>query len=60
MKELNASLASYETIKKFKVLDHDFVIGDQLTASLKVKRKACNEKYKDIFDGFYTGADGAD
>jgi long-chain acyl-CoA synthetase len=66
-KEINSVLASYETVKKFKVLDHDFTIGDRpeekdqpgaglITPSLKLKRKAVNERYKDIFDGFY--ADG--
>jgi long-chain acyl-CoA synthetase len=61
VKDVNSSLASYETLKKFKILDHDFAIGDQLTPSLKVKRKHCNEKYKDLFDSFYAGdAGGAD
>jgi long-chain acyl-CoA synthetase len=51
--EVNKGLASYESLKRFSVLDHDFEIGDQLTPTLKVKRKVCNERYKDIFDGFY-------
>jgi len=43
------------------VLDHDFVVGDQLTPSLKVKRKVCNERYQNLFDAFYAGgAGGAD
>ena len=58
LKDINSSLASYETLKKFKILDHDFAIGDQLTPSLKVKRKLCNERYKDILDGFYAGDAG--
>jgi long-chain acyl-CoA synthetase len=58
LKDVNASLASYESIKKVKVLDHDFVVGEQLTPSLKVKRKYCNERYKDIFDAFYSEAGG--
>jgi len=53
VKDVNNGLASYESLKKFKVLDHDFSVGDQLTPSLKVKRKICNERYKDIFDSFY-------
>ncbi|HEY1100677.1 MAG TPA: long-chain fatty acid--CoA ligase [Myxococcota bacterium] len=70
-KQMNTVLASYESIKKWKVLDHDFTVGDKaeekgkpgaelLTPSLKVKRKAVNERYKDIFEGFYAGAGGAD
>jgi long-chain acyl-CoA synthetase len=53
--DVNGSLASYETLKKFKILDHDFEIGDQLTPSMKVKRKVCNERYKDLFDAMYDG-----
>jgi len=66
-KEMNTILASYESIKKWKVLDHDFTVGDKpeekgkpgaelLTPSLKVKRKAVNERYKDILDAFYEGS----
>jgi long-chain acyl-CoA synthetase len=58
VKDVNGTLASYETLKKFKILDHDFVVGDELTPSLKVKRKLCNEKYQAIFDGFYAGDAG--
>ena len=59
VKGANSSLASYETLKKLKILDHDFVIGDQLTPTLKVKRKQCNEKYQEIFDGFYASDTGS-
>jgi long-chain acyl-CoA synthetase len=58
--DFNKGLASYESVKKFKILDHDFEIGDQLTPSLKVKRKLCNDRYKDIFDGIYAGGGGGD
>ncbi|TVQ92507.1 MAG: long-chain fatty acid--CoA ligase [Deltaproteobacteria bacterium] len=55
--KLNANLASYETIKKFAILPSDFTVEDgELTASLKVKRKVVEKKYKDILDGFYEGA----
>lgn len=54
MEKVNAQLASYETIKKFKILDKDFEVGHELTPTLKVKRKLCNEKYKAILDGFYS------
>jgi long-chain acyl-CoA synthetase len=53
MKKVNAQLASYETIKKFKVLERDFEIGQELTPTLKVKRKFANEKYREILDKFY-------
>ncbi len=50
----NKQLASYESIKKFKILEHDFSVeSGEMTPSVKVKRKVVNERYKQIFDGFY-------
>ncbi len=52
--EKNRSLASYETIKKFAILDGDFSQETgELTPTLKVKRKFVSEKYKDILDQLY-------
>ena len=52
----NEQLAKYETIKRFEVLEKDFEVGDELTPTLKVKRKVCNEKYRHLFDGMYDEA----
>lgn len=50
----NSALARYETIKKFAILPSDFSVeSGELTPTLKVKRKVINQRYKDIFDGFY-------
>ena len=54
IKDVNASLASFEQIKKFAILDHDFVIGGQLTPTLKVKRSVCYEQYQDILEALYS------
>jgi long-chain acyl-CoA synthetase len=52
--ESNSELASYETIKKFEILEQDFTIETgELTAKLSVKRKVINSKYGHLFDGFY-------
>lgn len=52
--ETNTHLSSYETIKNFHVLGHDFTQeAGELTPSLKVKRKYCDQKYKEIIDGLY-------
>jgi long-chain acyl-CoA synthetase len=52
--QLNSGLASFETIKKFKLLGEDFSVeAGTLTPSLKVKRKAIEQQYKDDLDGFY-------
>lgn len=50
----NKNLAKYETIKKFHILPNDFSVeSGELTPTLKVKRKVINQRYKNIFDGFY-------
>jgi long-chain acyl-CoA synthetase len=50
----NQELASYETIKKFTILDHDFSVSDgELTPSLKLKRKYCDQKYRDKIEALY-------
>ncbi len=55
--QLNAGLASYETIKKFAILPEEPTVENgQLTASLKLKRKVVEKKYMDVLDGFYKGA----
>jgi long-chain acyl-CoA synthetase len=54
--QLNARLASYETIKKFAFLPVDLSVDTgELTASLKVKRKAVEQKYMHLLDAFYAG-----
>jgi long-chain acyl-CoA synthetase len=51
---INSELASYESIKKFTILDHDFTVADgELTPSLKVKRKFCDQKYKTKIEELY-------
>lgn len=52
--ELNEKLNRWETIKKFKILDHDLTIeSGELTPSMKLKRRVVEEKHKEILDGFY-------
>ena len=42
----NASLATFEQIKRFQIVDREFEVGKQLTPTLKVKRKACAEEFR--------------
>ena len=50
----NATLASYETIKAFRVAPGPFTVdGGELTASLKVKRRTVAEKYAALIESMY-------
>ncbi len=52
--ESNRELASYETIKKFKILEQDFSVETgELTPKLSVKRKVVNSRYGHVLDAFY-------
>jgi long-chain acyl-CoA synthetase len=54
IKELNANLNRWETIKKFIVLEHDLSVeSGEITPSLKVKRKVVEQNYKDRLDALY-------
>jgi long-chain acyl-CoA synthetase len=50
----NASLARVEQIKKFKILPVDWEPGgDELTPTMKLKRKPIGEKYEDEIEALY-------
>jgi long-chain acyl-CoA synthetase len=52
--ELNGRLNRWETLKDFRILDHDMSVeGDELTPSLKVKRKAIEAAYASVLDAMY-------
>lgn len=52
--QTNTHLASFETIKRFSVLPHEFTIeAGELTPSLKVKRKFCDKKYRQQIEALY-------
>ena len=52
---LNVNLNRWEQVKRFTILDHDLTVeaGD-LTPSLKLRRKAVSEKYRDTLDAAYS------
>ena len=51
---VNQHLASYESIKYFRIVPHDFSQeSGELTPSLKVKRKVVNQKYADLIEEMY-------
>ncbi len=52
--EVNSQLASYESVKNFKILPTEFTIeAGELTPSLKVKRKLLDEKYRSEIETLY-------
>ena len=51
---LNGRLNRWETIKDFRILDHDLSIeADELTPSLKLKRKVVTTRYEHLLDSMY-------
>ncbi len=56
IRRVTSSLAQYETIKRFALLDKDFSFDDgQLTYTLKLKRRVINERYAKEIEGIYAG-----
>jgi len=50
----NGSLASFESVKRFRILPRDLSIEDgELTPTLKVKRKVVCDKYAHLLDSMY-------
>jgi long-chain acyl-CoA synthetase len=53
--DLNSRLERWETIKKFEILTRDLSVEDgELTPSMKVRRKAVEQEYKNLLDKMYT------
>ena len=51
---VNAALARFETIKKFWIADEPLTVeAGLLTTSLKLRRKAVYERYRDRFEALY-------
>ena len=52
--ELNARLNRWETIKDFRILDHDMTVeSGELTPSMKVKRRDIEMRYRPLLDSMY-------
>ena len=52
--DVNSSLASFETVKYFRLLPEPMTVENGiLTASLKVKRRVVEERYADLIDEMY-------
>ena len=54
--ELNSRLNRWETIKKWRLLDHDLTIeSGELTPSMKVKRNIVEKNNQELIDSLYAG-----
>ena len=57
VEELNGRLNRWETIKEFRILDHDLTVENgELTPSMKVRRKVIESAYADLLDSMYAPA----
>lgn len=57
--DMNRQLASFETVKKFTILPHDFTIdAGELTPSLKLRRGVIERKYRSELDQMYIESSG--
>lgn len=55
--QVNQSLAQYETIKNFVLVPDEFTIADgQITASMKMRRRAVEQRYRTQIDALYQAA----
>lgn len=55
--EVNRTLSQYETIKKFVLVPEEFTIADgQLTASMKMRRRAVEQRYRSEIESLYAKA----
>ena len=54
VEELNSRLNRWETIKDFRILSHDLSVeSDELTPSMKVKRKVAEARHRELIDSMY-------
>jgi len=52
--QLQSQLPSYEQVKKFRLLPKNFSLEkNEITPTLKLKRKAIEQRYRDLIDSMY-------
>ena len=57
IEKVNQGFAKVEAIKKFRLIEHQLTPeDDELTPTMKLKRKFVNEKYKALIDSMYQDA----
>jgi len=59
IEKVNKNFARVETIKKFRLIEQQLTAeDDELTPTMKLKRKFVNEKYKEKIEEMYRGGEG--
>ncbi len=54
VEEVNKKFARVETVKKFRLIDVQLTTDDEeITPTMKLKRKFVNEKFKDVINSMY-------
>jgi long-chain acyl-CoA synthetase len=57
IERVNKGFARVETIKRFRLIEHPLSAEDEeLTPTMKLKRKFVNEKYKELIESMYADA----
>ena len=57
IEKVNVNFARVETIKRFYLIEQQLTPEDEeLTPTMKLRRKLVNEKYKMLIDGMYAEA----
>ncbi len=57
IEKVNSGFARVETIKKFRLIEHQLSAeDDELTPTMKLKRKFVNEKYQELIESMYADA----
>ncbi len=56
VEEANRNLASFETIKKFRLLPEFSIADGLLTPTMKVKRSIAMERHADLIEAMYVGS----
>jgi long-chain acyl-CoA synthetase len=54
---VNAKLSHVEQVKRFTIIADEFTVDEELTPTMKVKRKVVTEKYADDIDALYSRRD---
>jgi long-chain acyl-CoA synthetase len=56
IEKVNKQLARVETIKRFRLIDQLLTADDEeLTPTMKLKRKFVNKKYESLIESMYVG-----